>query len=293
MRGSLVGGVVLGGVMVFTGCVIVPCDGDTCGGGLPAFDVVHITTGDNVMVRTGPAAQVLQDCGDGVTRILDAQVSQGAVFVDTSLRARMDGPRCVLTVEAPRLANLTHEGLGDVDVEAGMELDAVHNLGSGTIRARGVTGRAVDILNDSLGMVRVDRLDAANVTVTQRGSGDIRVDAVRGEVLDAFNTGLGSLSLGNLNVLTVALGNTGSGVVTAAGGADSVALALEGLGDIHAGGLGARVAHVNHAGSGDAHAFARDRLDIQLDSLGDVYAYGHPAQVVVRGNGTGDVFLVE
>ena len=26
--------------------------------------------------------------------------------------------------------------------------------------------------------------------------------------------------------------------------------------------------------------------------LGDVYVYGHPAQVVVRGSGSGDVYLM-
>ncbi|MGB5201963.1 MAG: head GIN domain-containing protein [Sedimenticolaceae bacterium] len=105
----------------------------------------------------------------------------------------------------------------------------------------------------------------------------------------AENNGSGTIRIDGVTRDTVALAINGSGDISARGHVMQLQAAINGSGDLRAAGLEAKTAAVSINGSGNAEVHAREALTANINGSGDLSYLGSPASVRTAINGSGSV----
>lgn len=123
------------------------------------------------------------------------------------------------------------------------------------------------------------------VGVDLDGSGSITVEDVTGDRLDLSVSGSGNVDA-VADVATLALSIDGSGDVTVAGTADTLDVSVSGSGAVDAEALAASTGSVDMSGSGTAIVAVSDALTVDVSGSGNVEYVGRPdLSVDVSGSG--------
>jgi hypothetical protein len=117
---------------------------------------------------------------------------------------------------------------------------------------------------------------------------DVRVEVSAGALNTINVAGTSDLQLGELDKDSLTINIAGPSDIEASGTVDELTLNIEGPGDAYLGALGARTAHVNLVGAGDAELNVSDELDVSVEGSGDVTYRGNPS-VRQRVEGSGEV----
>ncbi|QQS51577.1 MAG: DUF2807 domain-containing protein [Bacteroidota bacterium] len=104
------------------------------------------------------------------------------------------------------------------------------------------------------------------------------------------NTGVLSL---NLELEHFLLNSDGVGEILLKGRADKAYIHNIMLGDIHAFEFIVRNLEISHQGTGNIELNVIDKLELDFQGVGNIYCKGNPTEVIKKGNGTGNVFLLE
>ncbi len=105
----------------------------------------------------------------------------------------------------------------------------------------------------------------------------------------AENSGSGTIRIEGVTRDTVALAINGSGDISARGQVMQLQAAINGSGDLRAAALETATATVSINGSGNVEVHARDALTATINGSGDLSYQGSPASVRTAINGSGSV----
>lgn len=139
----------------------------------------------------------------------------------------------------------------------------------------------LDDVEFTVAMPRVTR-------VTLAGSGDVTLDRVSGESFEGLVGGPGTLAIDQMEVERANFTVAGSGDLDASGNADTVAVNINGSGELHAGGLSAGEATVAIGGSGEADLTVLQAANVSITGSGEVDISG-PGVCSVTRMGGGEV----
>jgi len=273
-------------VMVVTSsCVVISDYPEPAGEPVTRFTRVVHSSSSAIKVRPGPRHRVSLDCDEGFLREVDVTPVNGVLRIDSRMT---DG--CALTVEAPWLRSVENESLGDVEIAGGLRVEDILNSGSGDVLVRSVEADDVFLSNTSLGSITVERVETESLTVVNDGSGDVFIDSVLATFARVENFSLGDVIITGVDVAELSVENSGSGTMFLQGFADVQTVGLRSLGDVDSD-VSSRIADVITDGSGDATVTAWQRADVTIYSIGDVLVRGQPQALVVRGDGSGTVYV--
>ncbi len=104
------------------------------------------------------------------------------------------------------------------------------------------------------------------------------------------NTGILSMNVALSHLL---LNSDGVGEIQLKGKADKAYLNNIMLGDIHAFEFIVRNLEITHQGTGNIEVNVIGKLELDFQGVGNIYCKGNPSEVVKKGNGTGNVFILE
>lgn len=117
----------------------------------------------------------------------------------------------------------------------------------------------------------------------------LKVVATAPAVAEVDLSGSGDVRLAALDQVDLRVDLRGSGDVVADGSVSTVALVLQGSGDIDTRRLQARKATIKLHGSGDVRAFASEESKVRLYGSGDVSVKGSPKVRDTKVAGSGDI----
>ena len=136
------------------------------------------------------------------------------------------------------------------------EIEDANISGSGSITAKDIVSKDLEININGSGEFEIGRLKADKLNVDLSGSGDFDIKDFTGGRID----------------VTI----TGSGEGEVSGKVNDQKIEISGSGDYDAGGLESKTALVNISGSGDTELKVSDELEVNVSGSGDVVYYGHP-----------------
>jgi len=151
----------------------------------------------------------------------------------------------------------------------GPSLRSIAVLGSGSVKAPGLTGDKIELSVSGSGDIEATGATGTSVALDVPGSGEIKLDAIASK--------------------SVKISVEGSGRIKASGTVDHVDGSIAGSGEIEARDLKAQSLDVDISGSGNLNGFAAKAATVQLTGSGDVTIAGNPAQRRSEHTGSGDI----
>lgn len=103
------------------------------------------------------------------------------------------------------------------------------------------------------------------------------------------SNGFGDVVVSGLSSDSFVLDHNGAGDVELAGRVDELDIDVDGMGDIDARDVEARIASIKVNGMGDVHVRASQRLRGSVNGMGSVFSYGKPEYVSVNVSGMGSL----
>lgn len=118
-----------------------------------------------------------------------------------------------------------------------------------------------------------------------KGRIEITVPALQ----EVESNGFGDVVVVGLSNDSFVLDHNGAGNVELAGRVDELDIDVDGMGDIDARDVEARIASIKVNGMGDIHVRASERLRGSVNGMGSVFSYGKPEYVSVNVSGMGSL----
>jgi Putative auto-transporter adhesin, head GIN domain len=176
---------------------------------LAEFTAIRLEGSLDVVARTGPVQPTEVTADDNLLDLIVTKVSDGVLVVSSKKGYQTENPVTV-TVQAPRVDQITLAGSGDLSLET---------EGASQVSAT-LTGSGDVVLDGSV----------ETATLTLEGSGDITAENLTAETTTASLIGSGSIDVGVTNTLDAEV--RGSGDITYSGSPD-LTENITGSGDIY------------------------------------------------------------
>ena len=251
-------------------------DGDRAAVAVVANTYYRAGSGDQLVVR-------------GDSRIVShVYVRNGVVGVDcrTGSVFHSNPERIEVTLPGRNFRSFAQLSSGDMRLAALSQPEAKISVeGSGSIEADGKIERLTAVIDGS-GNLAVTG-NAGSLDLTVEGSGDAKLGELVVKNADVTIAGSGDVEISPQGASRVAITGEGSGDVKAAGTADTLKVKVRGSGDMKLGGLRARNADVDIAGSGEVEVAPQDALVVGIDGSGDVTLRSEPKKLEASIAGSG------
>jgi len=242
----------------------------------------------NTYYRAGSGDQLVVK---GDPRIIShIYVRNGLVGIDCRISNfhRSKADRIEVTLPGRNFRAFEQLGSGDMRLAALSQPEARISVeGSGNIEADGKVDRLKAVIAGSGNLAVTGNADSLDLTV--EGSGDAKLGELVVKDADVSIAGSGDAEIAPRGASHVAVTGEGSGDVTAAGTADMLKVRVRGSGNMRLGGLTARTADVDIAGSGEVEIAPQDALNVGIDGSGGVTLRSEPKKLEVSIAGSGHV----
>lgn len=251
-------------------------------------DRAAVAVAANTYYRAGSGDQLVVK---GDPRIIShVYVRDGVVGIDCRTGSLFHGntQRIEVTLPGRPFRSFSQLSSGDMRLAGLSQPEAKISVeGSGNIEADGKIDRLTAVIDGSGNMAVTGNADSLDLTV--EGSGDARLGEFVVKNADVTIAGSGGVEIAPRGASRVAITGEGSGDVKAAGTADMLKVRVRGSGDMRLGGLTARTADVNIAGSGEVEVAPLDALRVGIDGSGGVTLRSEPKKLNASIAGSGHI----
>lgn len=307
VSGFAVSAICLGGAFALGGSAIGDTILDIGDFGLPRCDTTGPSTaasrtlawdgnGDRAAVAVVANTYYRAGSGDqlavkGDSRIIShVYVRDGMVGINcrTGSLFHSKVERIELTLPGRNFRSFEQLGSGDMHLAGLSQPEAKISVeGSGNIEADGKIGHLEAVIAGSGTLVATGNAD--NLDMDLMGSGDAKLGELAVKNADVTIAGSGNVEIAPQGASRVAITGEGSGNVKATGTADMLKVKVRGSGDMRLGGLTARTADVDIAGSGEVEVAPQDTLNVGIDGSGDVTLRSEPKKLEASIAGSGHI----
>jgi Putative auto-transporter adhesin, head GIN domain len=251
-------------------------------------DRAAVAVAANTTYRAGSGDQLVIK---GDPRIIShVYVRDGLVGIDcrTGSIFQSKAERIEVTLPGRNFRAFAQLGSGDMRLAALSQPEARISVeGSGNIEADGKIDRLKAVIAGSGNLAVTGNADSLDLTV--EGSGDAKLGELVVKNADVSIAGSGNVEIAPRGASHVAITGEGSGDVRAAGTADMLKVKVRGSGDMRLGGLTARIADVDIAGSGEVEIAPQDALNAGIDGSGDITLRSEPKKLEASIAGSGHI----
>lgn len=213
---------------------------------VPSFTAIRVDSSADVVLKTGPAQQVVASADDNVLPYLRTEVEGDTLVVDF----RADEGR----------------GLSIMDTQHPAQVE---------VTSPDVAGLIVN----SSGSITAEQLEGDRVAVEVNSSGDVDVDNISADSVRIEVGSSGNVTIGNLEAVELEVTLSSSGDVEVAGEVQTQDVRLTSSGNYEAAELRSADAAADLSSSGNATLWATNSLRAETSSSGKVSYYGNPPDV--------------